>query len=192
MTTSVQSSSEGQPSSSSSDSRPLLPDAFTNDDASKLARALSWAKAQARSSAQSSLVELEAEDTISGVKKPLGKCVRQYDPVGLTLFHTALLASVVHTLAPTYVLFESQCYWFANVMFDVIVALYPSATKQVPPSAESPRILLPKDAGRWGGVIINDPRVVAAVVSVAKSCFEQEKQKFEAKVIFYYFRVTAC
>jgi hypothetical protein len=58
----------------------------------------------------------------------------------------------------------------------MVISHYPSATDRVLALAESPQIplpmdYLPKEASWWGGVIINDPCVVAAVVSVAQSHF---------------------
>jgi hypothetical protein len=151
------------------------------------ARAVHKAMAAARSSAQS--FEVEADDTISGMKnQELGACVRQYEPVGLTLFHLVLIAFIVHEVAPIYSLFESQCYWFANVIFDVIVSIYPSKTRLRPPPASSPRVFLPADylpnpSGQFFGITINDPRVVQAVVDVVKSRFEAAKEIYKQKLL---------
>ena len=161
----------------------------TSPSVSRMAQAIHTAMYSARSSARSFAVE--AEDTISGVNKnrKLGKTIRQYDPVGLTLFHLVLLALVVHKLAPIYSLFESQCYWFANIIFDVIVALYPSRTQTRPDAVSGPCVLLPSDYlpqefGRFCGITINDPRVVAAVVSTVESHFKESKEAYKQKVSF--------
>jgi hypothetical protein len=162
---------------------------------SLFARAVHKAMAAARSSVQS--FEVEADDTISGMKnQELGACVRQYEPVGLTLFHLVLIALIVHDVAPIYSLFESQCYWFANVIFDVIVSIYPSKTHLRPPPASSPRVILPADylpnqSGQFFGITINDPRVLQAVVDVVKSRFEAAKEIYQQKVILYYFQFPA-
>ena len=174
----------------------LLPPSTNETSASTFAQAIHTAMTSARSSARSFAVE--AEDTISGVnKRELGKSVRQYDPLGLTLFHLVLLALVVHQLAPIYSLFESQCYWFSNIIFDVIVAVYPSKSQHRPDPVAGPRILLPsdylpKEFGRIYGITINDPRVVEAVISVVKSHFEKAKDTYKEKVAFFYFRVYIC
>jgi hypothetical protein len=113
--------------------------------------------------------------------------MRQYASSGLPLFAVILVALVVHLKAPTYALFENQCYWYANVIFDVLSLVFPSAITPTPSPA--PRILLPidylpKGAGQWKGVLINDPRVVAAVVSIVKSDFKEKYGKYVRKVIF--------
>jgi hypothetical protein len=160
-----------------------------------IARAVHKAMAAVRSSAQS--FEVEADDTISGMKnQELGACVRQYEPMGLMLFQLVLIALIVHEVAPIYSLFESQCYWFANVIFDVIVSIYPSKTHLRPPPASSPQVFLPADylpnqSGQFFGITINDPRVVQAVVDVVKSRFEAAKEIYEQKVILYYFQFPA-
>jgi hypothetical protein len=149
--------------------------------------------AAARSSARSSPIQLEAEDTIFGVvSQDLGKSIRQYDPEGLSLFDVVLVAHVVYKLAPTYALFESQSYWFANIMFEVIVSLFPSKSQTSPlpvspPTVRLPNNYSPKEADRWYGVLIKDPRVVAAVVSIAKSHFESQQARYLEKVILFYF-----
>lgn len=189
---------DGPPSTSPSDPLLLSTDDGTSSSFSlpSLGQAIHTAMYSARASARSFAVE--AEDTISGVNgRNLGKSVRQYDPEGLTLFHLVLIALVVHKLAPIYSLFESQCYWFANIIFDVIVAIYPSKSKKRPDPVPGPRIrfppdYLPEEFGRFLGVTINDPRVVEAVVSVVKTRFEESQGIYKQKVIFYYFQVTIC
>jgi hypothetical protein len=181
---------QGWSSTPPSDQIPLVP--VTNDHApssdptTPQSTFLSWsltkAVAMACSSAQSSSVQLEAEDTVLGVKnQKLGKSIRQYNPEGLSLFDVVLLTHIVHKLAPTYALFDSQCYWFANVIFEVITKMFPSRSQTTPPPGPPPRIFLPndylpKEAGRWLGVLINDSRVVEAVITIAKSNFERKQE----------------
>jgi len=178
------------------DGSPSPSDHPTPASSNILSQAIHTAMSSARTSARSFAVE--ADDMVSGVKlQDLGKSIRQYDPIGLTVFDLVLLALVVHQLSPIYSLFESQCYWFANIIFDVIVAIYPSKSQCRPDTGDGPRILfppdyLPQEFGQFMGVTINDPRVVDAVVSVAKSHFEEAKKSYQKKVIFYYFRVTVC
>ena len=202
--TSLRAFAQRQPFTSSQ--TPILP--LTNDHASSsdptstptfISWSLTNAVAMARSSARSSSLELEAEDMISGVKKQdLGKSIRQYKPDGLSMWDVVLIAYVVHKLAPTYALFRSQCYWFANVIFEVIVALFPSKSEsETPPPGSPPTLLLPndylpKEAGRWCGILINDPRVVEAVVSIAKCRFKTQQANYLAKVNLYYVWVYAC
>ncbi len=149
--------------------------------------------AAARSSARSSPIQLEAEDMILGVvSQDLGKSIRQYDPEGLSLFDVVLLAHVVYKLAPTYALFENQSYWFANVMFEVIPSLFPSKSQTSPLPVSPPMVRLPndyspKEADWWCGVLINNPRVVAAVVSIAKFHFKSQHARYLEKVILFYF-----
>ena len=175
---------------------PLPPSTNNSSNYVTFSQAIHTAMTSTCSSARSFAVE--DEDTISGVnKQELGKSVRQYDPRGLTLFHLVLLTLVVHQLAPIYSLFESQCYWFANIIFDVIVAVYPSKSQCRPDPVAGPRILLPsaylpKEFGRIFGITINDPRVVEAVISVVKSHFKNAKDTYKEKVAFYYFRVYIC
>ncbi len=198
--TSLQVFALGRPSPPLSESMiPLLPSTnvhaspsnSTPPSSSYLSRSLSAAVAATRSSSRSSpAVKLEAEDTILGVKKQdLGRSMRQYDPEGLCLFQLVVLAHVVHKIAPTYALFESQCYWYANVIFEVILLLFPSKSRTSAPPGSSPTVrlpdeYLPKEAGRWFGVLINDPRVVSAVVTIAKTQFESQLAKYQQKVKF--------
>ena len=92
---------------------------------------------------------------------------------GLCLFQLVVLTHVVHKIAPTYTLFESQCYWYANVIFEVILLLFPLKLRTSPPPGSSPTVHLPdkyllKEAGQWFGVLINNPCVVSAIVTIAK------------------------
>ena len=200
--TSHQAFAQGWPSTSPSESPfPLLPLTIdhispSNSIPTPQSILISWslakAVAAACSSAQSFPIQLEAEDTISVVRsQDLGKSIRQYEPDGLSLFDVVMLSHVVHKLAPTYALFESQCYWFANVIFEVIVSLFPSRSKSETPAPGSPPTLrlpndsLPKEAGQWCGVLINDPHIVEAVVSIAKSQFESQQARYLDKVIFF-------
>jgi hypothetical protein len=167
---------------------PLLNDTSESSESSTstFSRAFSQALAAARSTSQSSSVGIEADDLITVVKKQeLGQSMRQYAPSGLPLFAVLLVALVAHLYAPAYALFERQCYWYANVIFDVLSLVFPSVTLVTPSPA--PRILLlvnylPRGAGRWKGILINDPRVVAAVVSIVKSEFEKKYGKYVRKV----------
>ncbi len=165
---------------------PLVLDNTSGSPKSTLSWAFSQAVAATRSTSQSSSVGIEADDMVTVVKKQaLGQSMRQYNPSPLPLFALLLVSLVVHLKAPAYALFESQCYWYANVMFDVLCQVFPSA--MIPELSPSPRILLPVDylprgAGRWKGVLINDPRVVAAVVSVVKPDFEEQYGKYVKKV----------
>jgi hypothetical protein len=109
------------------------------------------------------------------------------------IFDLVQLAHVVHKLALTYALFENQCYWFASIIFEIIIALFPSRSQISPPPPGSPPMVhlpndyLSKEAGQWCGVLINDPHVVAAVVSIAKSQFKIQQARYQNKVNFYYF-----
>jgi len=170
---------------SADESRTPLLDA-SGSPLSTLSRAFSQAAAAARSTSQSSSVGIEADDLITVVKKhSLGQTMRQYKPTGLPLFAVLLVALVVHMKAPAYALFENQCYWYANVIFDVLCQIFPSA--MIPTPSPSPLIFLPVDylprgAGRWKGILINDPRVVAAVVEIVKSNFKEKYGKYTTKV----------
>ena len=73
-----------------------------------------------------------AEDIVSGIDfLDEEKCIRRFYPRDLSLFDLVLVADVVHDKAPIYSLFANQCYWFANIIFEIVVQLYilPAATR---------------------------------------------------------------
>lgn len=163
---------------------------------STLARTVAVARAGSRSISPQSL----AVDSISGF--PGGtlrteKCIRKFTPVNLSLFDVALLAKVVHDYAPIYGIFDNQCYMFACVMFDAIVKLSsPDSSTPVFSTSNGevknenivfvPNPGNPDQAGRWSGILIVDPRVKSAIVSVVVSRFHLERESYMAK-----FSVTA-
>lgn len=58
-----------------------------------------------------------------GTLKPQD-CIRRLEPMKLSLFDVALLALVVHNLAPIYGFFENQSYTYASIIFEAIIQLY--------------------------------------------------------------------
>ena len=43
--------------------------------------------------------------------------------MNLNLFQLAVLVSVVHKQGPLFSLFENQCYWYASLIIDAVIAL---------------------------------------------------------------------
>jgi len=173
---------------------------------SSLVRAVAVARAGSQSISPQSL----AEDTITGYPLGtlvLGDCIRQFKPEGLSLFDAVLLALVVHEYAPIYGLFDNHCYLFASVMFDTIIQLYslpisafdlnpnhasnpnagpvPAPTPEVgaPNNANIIVVPAPDQAGCWSGLLVLDPTVKAAVVSVVISQFKVQHASYMASVI---------
>ena len=90
---------------------------------------------------------------------------------------------------PVYSLLQNQCYWFTNVLFDVLWKIFPKGSVPTPVPASHPQVLLPIDylpskAGRWMGILINDPCIVGAVVLIVKLEFEKQCKKYLSRVSF--------
>jgi hypothetical protein len=165
----------------------------------RLTSSLVKAIALARTTSQSSSPQNYAHDSISGRASGTLKaedCIKVFEPVGLSLFDTALLAHVVHDNAPIYGLFDNHCYMFASVIFDTIVQLYsfpgvlnpPTSISQIPLGgvpAPSPEVDEPQNAnliyvpcpdsdksGRWSGLLVLDPLVMETIVCVVIEQFK--------------------
>ena len=109
-----------------------------------------------------------------------------------------LLAKVVHDYSPIYGLFDNQCYMYASVMFDSLVRLYSSPTTASTPVLSASNggvvknenvVFLPTPAsdqaqlGHWLGILIVDPRVKAAIVSIMVSHFQKERVSYMEKFL---------
>jgi len=166
----------------------------------KITSSLAQAFAAASQPSQSSSESNEAEDKIHGIDKmDATKCIRRFPPKGLPFFDVVLLAKVVHEQAPIYSLFRNQCYWFANVIFEVIVQLYSrSASQPGPPPVptlatgtptDADALLLPADlpgeAGRCLGILISDPVVRQTIVTIVSRKFEEVLSSYISAVIFH-------
>jgi len=91
-----------------------------------------------------------------------GRIIRQLEPQGLSLFDLIILAKVVHDEDPIYSLLHRQCYWFSNVIFQVIKRNFPCKVIESEGSDEiywsvriPPNQYLPDEAGRWRGLRIS-------------------------------------
>lgn len=83
--------------------------------------------AMGRTASQTISPQSNADDFISGRAEGTlnpRTCIRLFKPVELSLFDVVLLGRVVHEYAPTYGLFDNQCYMFSCVIFDAIVKKY--------------------------------------------------------------------
>jgi len=171
----------------------------------RVTSSLAKAVAVARSGSQSISPQSLAQDSIRGFPQGSmtpDDCILTFKPVGLTVFDVVLIAKVVHDYAPIYGLFDNQCYMFVRVIFDVIVQLYslpPSAFEpnrdhastsipKTPVPAPSLEVGTPKNAnvavvpapdseqtGRWAGLLIVDPTVKLAIVSIVIARFKAER-----------------
>ena len=108
------------------------------------------------------------------------RIVRQISPVSLSLFDLAVLADTVHIHDSTYSIFKSHCYWFANIICDVIEKEY-NCTIGAKDELDMDDICIPPNhylpdlAGRWMGVRVIE--VKAAVVSSMASKFQEHHKK---------------
>ena len=50
---------------------------------------------------------------------------RVLKPKNLSLFDLVILAETVHNHAPSYSIVGKNCYWYANIVFDACVELFP-------------------------------------------------------------------
>ena len=164
--------------------------------------------AMARVASQSTSPPTLAADTISRMDKlNPNDCIRTFRPQNLPLFDLVLLADEIHEHAPLYSLFENQCYWFANLLFELIVQYYtlpasasvastssipsgplPAPTPEIGTPANANTIILPagtwsRQAGRWMGVLINDPVVRLTVMSIVRDNFLARYERYNDQVI---------
>jgi hypothetical protein len=206
------------------ESIPLLP--VINDTLSELPNATSQTEVPQRSlgdvisltlvraaaaacvASGSSIPRTLADDTIAGIDKlNPDNCIRLFKPQDLPFFNLILLADVIHHFAPIYSLFENQCFWFANLLFEYILRYHTlpasayasvatsssvtaSSTGPVPaptPAVGTPnnadKIILPMrsssdEAGRWMGILISDPAIRLTVITLVKATFEQRLQYY--------------
>ena len=164
--------------------------------------------AMARVASQSTSPATLAADTILRMDKlNPNDCIRTFRPQNLPLFDLVLLADEIHEHAPLYSLFENQCYWFANLLFEIIVRYYtlpasasvastssipsgpvPAPTPEIGAPLNANTIILPADtwsrqAGRWMGVLINDPVVRLTVMSIVRDKFLARYGRYNDQVI---------
>src|SRR6202789_3690961 len=160
------------------------------------------AVALACNGSQSTSPKRLANDTISGCPPNTllpHNSIRQFNPVGLTLFDVVVLAQVVHEYAPIYGLFDNQCSIFASFMFDSIVQLFsfsidtpgpvPAPTPEVCQPGNANLLFIPNPipnpnpdqadlAGRWLGFLIVDPIVKATIVSIVMEQFKTKRDLY--------------
>ena len=167
------------------------------------------AAAAARVASGSSIPQTLADDTISGIDKlNPNNCIRLFKPQNLPFFNLILLADVIHHFAPIYSLFENQCFWFANLLFEYIVRYHtlpasayapvaasssssagpvPAPTPAVGTPNNADKIILPMrssshEAGRWMGILISDPAIRLTVIKLVQTRFERRLQYYMDQV----------
>jgi len=178
--------------------------------------------AAVREGSQSSSPMNFAEDLISGIDfLDEEKCIRRFHPQDLPLFDLVLLADAVHDKAPIYSLFANQCYWYANILFEIIVQLYtlsavarrladtldhsgpsstpgrsatpgrsstglPAPTLEINALENANLLILPAlgEAGRFYGILINDPGVRQTVTRAIISDFKKRLDFYLHQVNF--------
>lgn len=144
-----------------------------------------------------------ADDRFVGMKNLIGLGatstlnIRQIQPLSLSLFDLAVLADSVHNHDPLYSIFGSHCYWFANIICNVIEKEYKCQTVTSPEYAFTkdticfpPNDYLPELAGRWMGVLIS--RVQETFSSVVASAFKIHLQEKQDLVSFLFISKDAC
>jgi hypothetical protein len=115
--------------------------------------------------------------------------IRQIRPTSFSIFELAVLADTVHKHDPLYSVFQSQCYWYARMICDVVVKEYicdvVSGT-QAPLTVDD--VLLPKNdylpdlSGRCSGILISG--VEETVSSIIASNFKEHLRKKLDEVCF--------
>jgi hypothetical protein len=126
-----------------------------------------------------------AEDRILGSgsfagDRAVGQIVRQITPVKLSLFELGILVDVIHNDAPSYNLFQNQCYWFMLMIFEVVLRVYDNTLDSQ--GGISPDEYLPKLGGKWGGMLIVAP--VEDVLERIERKFKERRDKEFSKVFF--------
>ena len=113
-----------------------------------------------------------------------GQRVRKVIPVNLNLFQLAILASVVHKQSSLFSLFENQCYWYASLIVDAVIALGYSGEHHCYDRGgvrTMDRVYFPNDycvpdlAGRW--IEISIGKVEHAVLSIVRERFEEVREE---------------
>ena len=117
--------------------------------------------------------------------------LRQIQPQSLSLFDLAVLADTVHNHDPLYSILKSQCFWFANIICDIVEREYHCNTICSESFARvsrddiciPPNNYLPDLAGRWMGILVS--KVEEAVLLVVASDFREYKEVKHTEVTFY-------
>jgi hypothetical protein len=114
-----------------------------------------------------------------------GHVLRQIAPKSLSLFELAVLADTVHNYDPLYSTLKSQCYWFANLICNVITRSY--VCKEVTNSSFSIKdddICIPPNnyllhlAGTWMGILVSDVEdTVTSIIALKFKEYLREKQE---------------
>ena len=152
-------------------------------------------------SSQSISKVYSADDRWTGGKQapfyaPGALNVRQISPASLSLFDLAVLADTVHIHDSLYSIFKSHCFWFVNIICDVIEKEYDCSITSTTAARISsddiyipPNNFLPNLAGSWMGVQVS--KVEAAVVSTMASKFQThlEEKLEEGSFLFFFFSI---
>jgi hypothetical protein len=69
--------------------------------------------------------KLLGQDLTFNARYACGENVRVLKPKDLCLFDFVILAQTVHKHAPYYCMVKKNCFWYANMVFDACVELFP-------------------------------------------------------------------
>ena len=75
-----------------------------------------------------------------------GRIVRHYSPINLSLYELGILVDIVYKEAD----YQNQCFWFTNMIFDVVEMCYRDANDLDGMGFKVPHEYLPNVAGHWG------------------------------------------
>jgi len=169
---------------------------------------LLWVAVAVHVASHSSSPPCFADDLILGVNfLDPEQCIQRFKPQDLPLFDLKLLADAVHDKAPIYSLFANQCYWFVNIIFEIVVQLYtlsaaschlagtlnPSGPYSIPSPSPNPAptseidapknanlLILPtsEEAGQWYGILISDSTIRQTVMHTITSDFKEQLEYF--------------
>ena len=140
----------------------------------------------AHTSAEISSDRFEARDQVLGRLDRDGDDVRVIIPEDLYLPQLAFIIDEVHNHNPLYSLFEYQCYWFARLIGDAVVARFPSKDTFMTPPREDDTFHFPDErpnsSGRWRGFLVHN--VKATVLPHVLQMYDKRWLGYQNQVIF--------
>jgi hypothetical protein len=188
---------EGTLSTSTSTLHPLSfqrPQYSKGDTLSLSATKASQAVSQSLDNVKRNNVEVNACDRILGEAflhqsaYGCGRVAVEIMPSNLTLFEMVVIAQAVHDFAPQYTMLERNCYWFCNMVVDVLMEVNSVQAIGTVVTGDDGVSYMKKDPdirGRWRGwkVTQTDPEEVSTIVRNFKKSLSEELK--EVKLFFF-------
>ena len=116
--------------------------------------------------------------------------IQQFLPQELSLFDLVVIADTVHTHDPIYSILGGHCYWFANLICEVVKKEYDCsivADNRLPTDSVfiPPNEYLPDLAGTWRGLPVSTIEEEVVRVMVSKFRIHRDEQRAEVRLFFF-------